>query len=89
MTGNIENLENKIKLQAHNTEHQSKLNQSDLKTWVENRIEKFIKSSEQAIETNSNSLEALIKKQKKKFNQTYSEINTISQRIEGLTSAIN
>lgn len=70
MTGNIENLENKMRLQALNIEHQSKLNQADLKTWVENRIEKFNESSGQAIETNSNLLEALTKKQKKKFNQT-------------------
>ena len=65
MTGNIENLENKMRLQALNIEHQSKLNQADLKTWVENRIEKFNESSGQAIE-----LEVLTKKQKKKFNQT-------------------
>ena len=89
MTGNIENLENKMRLQALNIEHQSKLNQADLKTWVENRIEKFNESSGQAIETNSNSLEVLTKKQKKKFNQAQSEINAISHRIEGLISAIN
>ena len=70
MTGNIENLENKMRLQALNTEHQSKLNQADLKTWVENRIEKFNESTGQAIETNSNLLEVLTKKQTKKFNQT-------------------
>ena len=70
MTGNIENLENKMRLQALNIEHQSKLNQADLKTWVENRIEKFNESSGQAIETNSNLLKVLTKKQKKKFNQT-------------------
>jgi hypothetical protein len=59
-----------MKLQALQIEHQSKLNQADLKTWVESRIEKFKESTGQAIETNTASIEALTEKLKKKFKET-------------------